>query len=86
MVTKVCEKCDMEMKLIPAGFSKAKNKAYSAFWTCDSRNGGCGATARAEGEAASAAPGAPQGVSQDRIAGIERKLDEIIALIKGMQD
>lgn len=84
MVTKVCEKCDMEMKLIPAGFSKAKNKAYSAFWSCDSRNGGCGATARAEGEAASAAPGVPQGVSQDRIAGIEKKLDEIIALIKAL--
>lgn len=86
MVTKVCEKCDMEMKLIPAGFSKAKNKAYSAFWTCDSRNGGCGATARAEGEAASAgATGVgPQGVSQDRIAGIEKKLDEIIALIKAL--
>lgn len=84
MVTKVCEKCDAEMKLIPAGFSKAKNKPYSAFWTCDSRNGGCGATARAEGEAAAAAGAVPQGVSQDRIAAIERKLDEIIGLIKAM--
>ena len=84
MVTKVCEKCDAEMKLIPAGFSKAKNKPYSAFWTCDSRNGGCGATARAEGEAAAAGGAVSQGVSQDRIAAIERKLDEIIGLIKAM--
>src|SRR3989344_1809674 len=41
MVTKICEKCDKEMKLIPAGFSRAKNKPYAAFWTCDARNGGC---------------------------------------------
>ena len=80
MVTKVCEKCDAEMKLIPAGFSRTKNKAYSAFWSCDSRNGGCGATARAEGEAASAAPNA--GAGPDRLATIERKLDEIIAMLK----
>lgn len=76
---KVCEKCDMEMRLVPAGFSKAKNKPYSAFWSCDTRNGGCGATARAEGEAAAEAPvaGGP-----DRLAAIERKLDEILALLK----
>ncbi|MDD5252103.1 MAG: hypothetical protein PHT12_05750 [Patescibacteria group bacterium] len=81
MITKICEKCESEMKLVPAGFSKAKNKPYSAFWSCDKRNGGCGATARAEGEAASAAPGA----SPDRLAAIERKLDEIVELLKGMQ-
>lgn len=76
MLTKVCEKCDNAMKLIPAGFSKAKNKPYSAFWTCDSRNGGCGNTARAEGEAASV--GAPP----DRLTNIEAKLDEILSLLK----
>lgn len=85
MVTKVCEKCDMEMRLVPAGFSKAKNKPYSAFWSCDTRNGGCGATARAEGEAASAGASAAPGVSQDRMAGIERKLDEIIGMLKEMR-
>jgi hypothetical protein len=47
---KICEKCEGEMRLIPSGFSAAKNKAYKAFWTCDKRNGGCGATARAEGK------------------------------------
>ena len=88
MITKLCEKCESEMRLIPAGFSKAKNKAYGAFWSCDKRNGGCGSTARAEGEAAQAAPSVPGGyeqqpISQDRLANIERKLDEIIGLIKG---
>jgi len=78
MITKICEKCDAEMKLIPAGFSRAKNKPYSAFWSCDKRNGGCGATARAEGEAAAAASGA----ADDRFAAIEKKLDEIIGLLK----
>ncbi len=77
MLSKICERCDREMKLIPAGFSKAKNKPYAAFWTCDSRQGGCGATARAEGEAAQAAPAAG-----DRLSVIEGKLDEIIALLK----
>jgi hypothetical protein len=80
MITKVCEKCDREMRLVPAGFSKAKNKPYSAFWSCDTRSGGCGATARAEGEAASPAP--EMGGGQDRMAAIERKLDEIIELLK----
>lgn len=80
MITKICEKCEAEMRLIPAGFSRAKNKPYSAFWSCDKRNGGCGATARAEGEAAAAAP---SGVNPDRLAAIEKKLDEIIGLIKG---
>ena len=47
---KICEKCEGEMRLIPSGFSAAKNKAYKAFWACDKRNGGCGATARAEGK------------------------------------
>ncbi len=81
MITKICEKCEAEMKLIPAGFSRAKNKPYSAFWSCDKRNGGCGSTARAEGEAA--APAAPA-VLDDRLAAIERKLDEVIALVKGL--
>jgi len=81
MITKICEKCEAEMKLVPAGFSRAKNKPYSAFWSCDKRNGGCGATARAEGdEAAGSAAGA---VGSDRLASIERKLDEIIGLISG---
>ncbi len=82
MTTKICEKCDKEMKLIPAGFSKAKNKPYSAFWACDARNGGCGATAKAEGEAAGAAPTA---VGNDRLAAIEAKLDEVIGLLKEMR-
>lgn len=45
MDMKTCEKCENEMRLIPAGFSAAKNKAYTAFWSCDKRMGGCGATA-----------------------------------------
>jgi hypothetical protein len=81
MVSKICEKCDHEMRLIPAGFSKAKNKPYAAFWSCDQRNGGCGATARAEGEAAAAAPAMP-GAPADRLTAIEAKLDEILALLK----
>ncbi len=80
MTTKVCETCDKEMRLIPAGFSRAKNKPYAAFWSCDKRNGGCGATARAEGEAA-AMPA--QGViGGDRLAEMDAKLDEILALLK----
>ena len=78
MTSKVCEKCDTEMRLIPAGFSQTKNKSYSAFWSCDSRNGGCGATARAEGEAA----GAQGSAGNDRLSAIENKLDEIIGLLK----
>ncbi|MFA6603364.1 MAG: hypothetical protein WCT10_00815 [Patescibacteria group bacterium] len=81
MITKICEKCDSEMKLIPAGFSRAKNKPYSAFWSCDKRNGGCGATARAEGEAAAAGPVMAPG-QPDRLVAIELKLDEIIGLLK----
>lgn len=78
MITKICEKCEAEMKLIPAGFSRSKNKPYSAFWSCDKRAGGCGTTARAEGEAADAAPAA----GDDRLAAIERKLDELIGSMK----
>jgi hypothetical protein len=84
MMTKICERCDKEMKLVPAGVSRKTNKSYSAFWSCDSRSGGCGNTARAEGEAASPAPfadGAP--VSSERLDAIERKLDEIIEMLKG---
>ena len=43
--TKNCDRCNMAMRLIPAGISKKTNKPYSAFWTCDKRGGGCGATA-----------------------------------------
>lgn len=85
MIVKTCERCEMEMRLVPAGFSRAKNKPYSAFWSCDKRNGGCGATARAEGEAGEAAPaayGAPSRQDPDRLAAIEAKLDEILALLK----
>ena len=82
MLTKICERCDHEMKLIPAGISKKSRKPYSAFWSCDARSGGCGATASADGEAASAIA-ATSGASQERLASIERKLDEIISLIKG---
>jgi hypothetical protein len=87
MMTKVCEKCDHEMRLIPAGISKTKNKPYAAFWSCDQRNGGCGATARAEGEAAMPAPamsgsGDERYAMQDRLSAIEAKLDELISLVK----
>lgn len=83
MNTKICERCDKEMRLVPAGFSQKKNKAYSAFWSCDKRNGGCGATARAEGEDAAAAPSGQN--HTDRLGAIEAKLDEVIALIKEMR-
>jgi len=80
MITKICEKCESEMRLVPAGFSRAKNRPYPAFWSCDKRQGGCGATANAEGEAA-APEAAP---SPDRFAGIERKLDEVLTLLKAI--
>jgi hypothetical protein len=87
MMTKVCEKCDHEMRLVPAGISKSKNKPYSAFWSCDARNGGCGATARAEGEAAQPAPDYNGAVvpGNDRFAAIEEKLDQLIAMVKELQ-
>jgi len=39
-----CPKCGKDMKLVPAGFSKTKNKSYGAFYSCDSKAGGCGFT------------------------------------------
>ena len=84
MVTKVCEKCDQTMKLVPAGVSKAKNKPYPAFWSCDARNGGCGATSRAEGDAAMAAPLVQNVVPQERLDAIERKLDEVIVMLQAV--
>jgi hypothetical protein len=83
MITKICEKCESEMRLIPAGYSRTKNKPYAAFWTCDKRNGGCGATARAEGGEGGVAP-APVNMADDRLAIIEKKLDEITVLIKAI--
>ncbi len=56
MLTKVCEQCDKEMKLIPAGVSKKTGKPYSAFWSCDTRAGGCGKTARSEEASAAIQP------------------------------
>ncbi len=82
MLQKVCEKCDKEMKFVPAGFSRAKNKPYSAFWSCDRRNGGCGATARAEGDEL---PVMVPAAGPDRLAAIEGKLDEILGLLRSMQ-
>jgi hypothetical protein len=86
MHTKVCERCDMEMRLIPAGVSKRTGKPYSAFWSCDKRNGGCGETARAEGEAAQAAPMAggsvPVASDPSQLDRIEQKLDEIISFLR----
>jgi len=86
-LTKVCEQCDMEMRLIPAGISKAKNKPYSAFWTCDKRNGGCGTTANAEGEnviapAVQSRSTAKATVQPDRLISIESKLDRILELLE----
>lgn len=78
----------MPMRLIPAGISRKSGKPYNAFWSCDSRNGGCGETARAEGEAAQAAPaatpeyGGQQSANQDRLAVIEQKLDQIIGFLQ----
>ncbi len=68
------------MKYVPAGFSRSKNKPYSAFWSCDARSGGCGATARADAEPSIAENSA----ATDRLASIERKLDEILGLLKAM--
>jgi hypothetical protein len=81
MTTKICEKCENEMKLVPAGFSAAKNKAYAAFWSCDKRGGGCGATAKAEGEDAERAP-AP--VHTNHLATIEQKLNELTEMVRQM--
>ena len=42
---KNCPKCGGLMKLIPAGKSKKPPyREYDAFYSCDSRNGGCGNT------------------------------------------
>ncbi len=78
------------MRLIPAGISKKTGKPYNAFWTCDKRNGGCGETARAEGEAAQAAPqgmqagfGGGRPASNEQLNRIEEKLDQILSIIKG---
>lgn len=35
------------MKFVQAGVSKRTGKAYNAFYSCDSRNGGCGKNAQA---------------------------------------
>jgi hypothetical protein len=91
MNVKVCERCDREMRLIPAGVSKKTGKPYNAFWTCDARNGGCGETARAEGDAAQAAPmaggfgggAAPAPASSEQLNRIEQKLDEVLSIVKG---
>jgi hypothetical protein len=86
MIQKICERCDREMRLIPAGTSKKTGKPYNAFWTCDKRNGGCGDTARAEGEAAAAEPqaspafGSPP-ANQGQLARIEEKIDQILRII-----
>jgi len=99
MMTKVCEKCDKEMRLVPAGTSKKTGKPYSAFWSCDTRNGGCGATARAEGEAAGGGAsgmgydpgfggfgGSSSGpTSNDRLAAMEAKIDELLELVRAMK-
>lgn len=78
MMAKVCERCDREMKFVPAGFSRTKNKAYTAFWACDSRNGGCGATQDATaGEGVGSA--APSSGQLDRI---ESKLDQLLAFMQ----
>jgi hypothetical protein len=99
MMTKVCEKCDKEMRLVPAGTSKKTGKPYSAFWSCDARSGGCGATARAEGEAAAGSSGmgydpgfggfgaaASGPTSNDRLAAMEAKIDELLELVRAMKE
>ncbi len=78
MLVKTCERCDAEMKYVPAGFSRAKNRPYPAFWSCDKRAGGCGATARAE---AGAMP-VGRDAGEARLAAMEAKLDEILAVLK----
>lgn len=95
MNTKVCEKCDREMRLVNAGISKKTGKPYSAFWSCDQRSGGCGATARAEGDSAQPAPDMggfsggggynAVGSNSDRFAALEEKLDALIAMVKDLQ-
>jgi len=39
-----CERCNIEMKLVPQGVSKKTNKPYKAFFSCPNR---CGTTAPA---------------------------------------
>lgn len=92
MNTRVCERCDREMRLVPAGTSKKTGKPYSAFWSCDQRSGGCGNTARADEVDAESGGGpvttfsAPRaGANDARLAAIEEKLDQLIELVRGMQ-
>ena len=93
-INKICDRCENPMRLIPAGISKKTNKPYNAFWTCDKRNGGCGATApggdvetiiidQPPGSNPSPSFGRPGGNNSDRLAAIEAKLDELIKLVKG---
>ena len=42
--TMQCNKCQKEMKLVPAGVSKRTGKKYDAFYSCDRE---CGETAKA---------------------------------------
>jgi len=96
MNIKVCEKCDKEMRLVPAGISKKTGKPYSAFWSCDSRSGGCGNTARAEGEDAQSpmdaggfpgfGGGSAAGGNSAAIAALEAKIDQLIEMVREIRD
>jgi hypothetical protein len=94
MNTKICVQCDQEMKMVPAGVSKKSGKAYPAFWSCDKRSGGCGATATSNEEWDGGGAGASSshmsaggpvagGQLEARLASLEQKVEEILRLVRG---
>ena len=76
--TPICSACEMEMKLVPAGISQRTKKPYNAFYSCDKRAGGCGATQNCDSGAETTAPKSAKWSSieelEARVSAIEEKL------------
>ena len=71
-----CNKCQKEMKLVPAGTSKRTGKPYDAFYSCGRE---CGETAKA-GQVYTP----PETAPEDKVKEMADKIDNIEVVVGGL--
>lgn len=84
--TKSCSNCGAPLKLVPAGISKKTNRPYNSFYSCDSRNGGCGKTEQLGGTNYQKSKEKVEVTKTQGVRTILNRLDELESILTDIYD